>query len=116
MKKIPAFIILILVLASCTQGIIPEYTAVVIPETQVITYTANIQTIVSNRCVSCHSTSNAQGGLVLETYTQVKNSTQNGNLIQRINDPANPMPTTGLMPAQQRALFDAWVQNGYLEN
>jgi hypothetical protein len=54
--------------------------------------------------------------LLLENYNQVRSTSENGTLIQRINDVSNPMPTSGLMPASTRALFDEWVQNGYLEN
>jgi hypothetical protein len=52
----------------------------------------------------------------LENYNQVRNSSENGSLIQRINDPADPMPVTGLMPASTRIIFDEWGINGYLEN
>jgi len=50
------------------------------------------------------------------TYSQVRNSAENGLLIQRINDVANPMPPASLMSTSTRTLLDEWVQNGYLEN
>ena len=106
---------LILVVSSCSEGYIPIDEATTIP-TEPITYEAHISPVISSRCINCHSGSNPQGDLILETYNQVRNSVENGTLIQRINDPADPMPTTGLMPTSTRALFDEWVNNGYLEN
>ncbi len=102
-------------MSSCSEGYIPIDEATTIP-TGPITYQTHISPVISSRCISCHSVSNPQGDLILETYNQVRNSVENGTLIQRINDPADPMPTTGLMPASTRALFDEWVNNGYLEN
>ena len=102
-------------MSSCSEGYIPIDEATTIP-TGPITYEAHISPVISSRCISCHGGSDPQGGLLLENYNQVRNSAENGTLIQRINDPADPMPTTGLMPASTRALFDEWVNNGYLEN
>ena len=115
MKKIIYTSILILMMSSCSEGYIPIDEATTIP-TGPITYEAHISPVISSRCISCHGGSDPQGGLLLQTFNQVRNSTENGTLIQRINDPADPMPTTGLMPASTRALFDEWVNNGYLEN
>ena len=104
-------------ISSCTQGFIPiEEINPTLPTGGTITYETHISTVMTNSCISCHGGSNPQGNLLLETYSQVRNSAENGTLIQRINDVANPMPPAGLMPASTRALLDEWVQNGYLEN
>ena len=121
MKKIAIVYFLLLtfftatILTSCTKGFIPEPTS---PTNQgdTVTYQTHISTVISNSCISCHGGSNPQGNLLLESYSQVRNAVENGTLIQRINDAADPMPTSGLLPVQTRALFDEWVQNGYLEN
>ena len=114
----PTFgLIIISVMTSCTKAFIPEEeisTTTVTNDT--ITYVTHIQSIVSNNCLSCHSGSTPQGNLLLENYNQVRSASENGTLIQRINDASNPMPTAGLMPSSTRAVFDEWVQNGYLEN
>jgi hypothetical protein len=52
----------------------------------------------------------------LGNYTQVRNATENGTLINRINNQANPMPSNGLMSQSLRLQFDLWVNNDYLEN
>ena len=124
MKKLTAIYFLLLVffaaifLTNCTKGFISENIEPTSPTTQgdTVTYQTHISTVISNSCISCHGGSSPQGNLLLESYTQVRNAAENGTLIQRINDAADPMPTSGLLPAQTRALFDEWVQNGYLEN
>lgn len=81
-----------------------------------ITYQLHINPIITNNCISCHSGINHQGNLRLENYNQVRSATENGTLIQRINDSSNPMPPNGLMSISTRELFIKWVQNGYLDN
>ena len=104
-------------ISSCTEGFIPiEDIDSTLPTGDTITYETHISTVMTNNCISCHGGSNPQGNLLLENYNLVRNSAENGTLIQRINDVANPMPPAGLMPASTRALLDEWVQNGYLEN
>ncbi len=105
-------------ISSCTKGYIPEDIAPITPPsaTDSITYQSHIAQVVSTHCLSCHSGTNPQGNLQLESYNQVRQATETGTLIQRINDAADPMPTSGLMSAENRALFDQWVQNGFPEN
>ena len=115
MKKIIRISILMILIASCSEAYIPIEETTQIP-TCPVSYQTDISPIITSRCINCHSGNAPQGGLLLQTYDQVRNATENGILIQRINDPADPMPATGLMPASTRALFDQWVANGYLEN
>lgn len=86
------------------------------PEDKGITYNANIKPIVTTNCISCHGGATPAASLDLTTYDNVKNSTENGALIQRINDAANPMPQSGLLSKAERALFDEWVKNNYKES
>ena len=115
MKKMTRTGILIILISSCSESYIPIEETTQIP-TGPVSYQTDISPIVSSRCINCHSGNAPQGGLLLQTYNQVRNSTENGSLIQRINDPADPMPASGLMPVSTRELFDKWVANGYLEN
>lgn len=118
-KTKPFYILLVAagLLTNCTKAFIPEEEiSPTIVANDTITYQTHISTIITNNCISCHSGNNPQGNLLLENYNQVRSASENGTLIQRINDASNPMPTSGLMPASTRAVFDEWVQNGYLEN
>ena len=103
--------------SGCTQSIIPgEYIESTIPIDSIVTYENQIRSIISQNCITCHSGSNPNGNLRLENYNQVRNASENGTLIQRINDAANPMPTSGLMSVSTRVLFDEWVNNGFIKN
>lgn len=123
-KKLTAVYFLLLTffaatfLTNCTTGFVPEDVTPTPPTnpSNIVTYQTQVSTVIANHCISCHGGSNPQGNLLLENYNQVRNAAENGTLIQRINDAADPMPTSGLLPAPTRTLFDEWVQNGYLEN
>jgi len=115
MKKIIPTSILLILMSSCSQGYIPIAEQEQVPSGP-INYQRDIRPVIASRCISCHGGSNPEAGLLLETYIDVRNSAENGLLIQRINDPANPMPSSGLMPVSTRALFDQWRTDGYLEN
>jgi len=115
MKKIIRTSILMILISSCSEGYIPIEETTQIPSGP-ITYETHISPIISSRCISCHSGNNPQAGLLLENYNQVRNASEIGTLIQRINDAANPMPTSGLMSVSTRVLFDEWVNNGFIEN
>lgn len=86
------------------------------PEDKGINYDTHIKPIVTTNCISCHSGATPAANLDLTTYDNVKKSTQNGALIQRINDATNPMPQSGLMSTAERSLFDEWVKNNYKES
>ncbi|MDC1162329.1 hypothetical protein OAT18_02685 [Tenacibaculum sp.] len=111
MKKV-LYISIITLIVNCTTAEIP---LAGVPVDKTITYTQDIQPIIFNNCLTCHSSVNPRNGLVLETHNQVKNSAQNGTLIARMNDVANPMPQSGLLTANKRALIDKWKADGYLE-
>lgn len=111
MKRI-FYLSIMLLGISCTTAEIP---LAEVPVDRTVTYTQDIQPIIFNNCLTCHSSVNPANGLILETYQQVKNSAQNGTLIARLNDAANPMPQSGLLTADKRALFDKWKVDGYIE-
>ena len=113
MKKLVYLSIITIIIIGCTKAEIPL--AGQVPITREVTYTKDIQPIIFNNCLTCHSAVNPRNGLILETYVQVKNSAQNGTLIARMNDAANPMPQSGLVTADKRALLDKWKADGYLE-
>jgi mono/diheme cytochrome c family protein len=110
-------VVVMILLSGCTQSIIPgEYLDSTIPIDSVVTYENQIKSVISQNCIACHSGNNPNGNLRLENYNQVRNASEIGTLIQRINDAANPMPTSGLMSVSTRVLFDEWVNNGFIEN
>jgi hypothetical protein len=115
MKNLTLLSLILIAMSSCSQGYIPIAEQQQVPSGP-INYQRDIRPVIASRCISCHGGSNPEAGLLLETYIDVRNSAESGSLIQRINDPANPMPSSGLMPVSTRALFDQWRADGYLEN
>ncbi|MBK9321710.1 MAG: cytochrome c [Bdellovibrionaceae bacterium] len=61
-------------------------------------------------CIPCHTTGNARGGLDMTNYAATKLAAQ--NIKARVNNAANPMPTGGLLPQNQRDQINAWVDQG----
>lgn len=110
MKKV-FYISIVALMVSCTKAEIPLPNII----DRTVTYTKDIQPIIYNNCLTCHSSVNPRKGLILETYEQVKNSAQFGTLIARMNDAASPMPQSGLVTAEKRALIDKWKADGFLE-
>lgn len=85
----------------------------------VITYDVQIRPIIQSQCFMCHNTNNPNGGLILENFTQVRASAQNGALIDRITRSANDplvMPQNGRLPQATIDIILQWRTDGFLEN
>ncbi|MGB0888502.1 MAG: c-type cytochrome [Vicingaceae bacterium] len=75
-----------------------------------VTYTDDVQAIMTNNCTGCHGGS---GGVNLNTYAQVKAQADAGRLLARaINGAGGPMPQGGLMPQATRDVLQAWLDQG----
>lgn len=79
------------------------------------TYTVNIEPVIKANCTGCHASGNQYPDL--DTYANVKDATQNGNLICRIDDPSvcsgRIMPTSGRMQQTTIDMIKLWSTNGY---
>lgn len=67
-----------------------------------------------NRCNSCHNAANKSGNLDITSYTAAKAVAS--TIKSRVNNGNNPMPPSGLLSANERALISAWVDNGTPQN
>lgn len=84
-------------------------------EPTAITYNSTIQPIISNNCNNCHGSPTRNGAPTsYTTYTQVRNDIN--DIISRINDVSNPMPTSGLMSQSLRDQIQQWLDEGLLED
>ncbi len=68
-------------------------------------------------CVSCHSAANPAGGLDLTSYmstlmTVTPNDPDASTLVQRMEDPMNPMPPAGLLPQAMIDSVREWIASG----
>jgi len=79
-----------------------------------ISYTNDIEPVVKNFCVTCHAGEKPEGDFVLTGYAEVKRHVAEGNLLERINDSADPMPPSGKMPQYMRRMFKVWADTGFV--
>ncbi|MDA8876923.1 hypothetical protein N9I62_00215 [bacterium] len=77
-----------------------------------ISYESHIKKLVKYNCIGCHRGAYAKAELNLSTYSSVKLATQEGSLLNRINDLEHPMPIRGLMSSNERKQFLHWAKNG----
>jgi len=86
------------------------------PPEAIAVYNPDVKSLMSDYCITCHSTSSASAGLKLDNYQDVRAAVENGNLISRINDVNQIMPPSGLMAKEERDLIVAWKNAGYPRN
>ena len=100
-----------LFLVSCESTTIQDVSGVVTNPT----YNANIKAVMSAKCTGCHAGGNQYPNL--ETYTQVKEATQNGSLLCRLYSTCgNLMPQSGRLPQATIAMITTWADLNYREN
>lgn len=88
-------------------------------DTTNITYSATVSPILSGRCYSCHSTAQATGGVILDTYAGVKQQVDNGRLLGAITHAPGytPMPQGGPKLSNcDITKISKWANAGALNN
>ncbi len=82
------------------------------------TYNKDVKTIIDNSCAtsSCHDSTNPASGLRLTNYAEVKSAAENRGMIERMNNANDPMPASGRLSSDTRAIIDKWKADGFLEN
>ena len=112
-----SFLGMVLFLYNCTTNTIDEGDITDLPPIEeTVTYDTDVLPIITNNCIGCHSGPNANAGLQLTSYANVRAAAEQGNLVSRINNGSNPMPPTGILPPETRQIIDQWIADGYLEN
>lgn len=112
MKKIKMFLMLASAsfMFSCESNTYQDISGVVTNPT----YEKNIKTVINTKCTNCHS-----GGKQfpdLENYDLVLESTQNGNLLCKINGSCGGiMPQDGKMPQATIDMIQLWADQGFLK-
>ena len=115
--KILVFVMPFLAIISCSSDSSDDLTP---PPEDEITYTNDIKSIMDSRCNNCHGNPPSNGAPVsLTTYDEVKDETQNGDLINRIErdqGTAGVMPPAGnTLTGSQIQLIKDWMTEGYKE-
>ncbi|NJB70140.1 putative membrane protein [Saonia flava] len=86
----------------------------------IITYNANIKSIIDGNCLGCHSNPPRNGApFSLTTYEQVKTRADNGSLLSSLSKQTSEngsMPPANRLPQSTIDLIEQWIQDGTLEN
>jgi len=100
-----------LFLVSCESTTVQDISAEVTDPT----YNTHIASVMAAKCTSCHS--NGDQNPNLETYVEVKEATQNGDLLCRLDASCgNIMPQEGALPTATITLINNWATNNFPEN
>jgi hypothetical protein len=110
LKILTVLITFCLVESSCESSTYEEISG----EVSNPTYAVQVQPIIQSNCLSCHSASGGQFP-VMETYAQVRDAAENGDLICRIDDQScgAVMPQSGRMPQNTIKTIKNWATNGF---
>lgn len=88
--------------------------------TAIPTYAANVKPIIQARCLGCHSSVSASGGVNYSTYAGVKTTADNGSLYGSINHDAGyaamPPSPSAQMPQCEITLIRMWIDEGAPNN
>lgn len=105
------------IVISCTNDSSDDFPN---PIPQEVNYSDHVKGIMTNNCLACHNSGpNPIGPFPLETYDQVREETENGNLLFRIQLPPGDrlvMPQSGKMSQTNIDIIIKWADQGYLEN
>jgi len=83
-----------------------------------VSYAVHIKPLVAQNCAyaGCHSYPGPSAGLALEDYASMRDATENGSVLSRIQRSASQsgvMPKTGPMDACSIRQIVRWAQDGY---
>jgi hypothetical protein len=113
MKNLKIIILAIsgLLFISFESGTLQDISAVVSNPT----FNANVASVMSAKCTGCHAGGNQYPNL--ETYTQVKVASRNGNLLCRLDAScSNIMPQSGALPTATVTMIYTRAINNFPEN
>lgn len=119
MKRFITYLMVVTIISfqSCTTAIIDEGNKDdLTPITRTVTYDADVKSIMTNNCITCHAGPAPSAGLDLSNYQNTRFSAEQGNLVFRMNDATNPMPPNGKLSPETLQLIDKWVTDGFPEN
>ena len=114
-KNLFTLLTISLLISNCSSGGDDDSTpAPAILET--VTYNGHVKAIMTSNCLACHGNPPTNGApKSFTTYNLVKAGVE-GNIIFRINSSSDPMPPTGRMNSNNRAIIQKWKDQGFLEN
>lgn len=116
------FMTMALVFASCSydseDDLVVPVDSGVPDDSELITYEADIKSIMQGSCIGCHASPPRNGApFSLVNFSQV--STRSStilNAMSRQSGSASAMPPSGRLPQTTIDLIDKWIEDGLKEN
>lgn len=110
---------LLIGMQSCYYDVEEDFSKMTDCNTTLVTYSATIVDIVSNRCYKCHAAALNLGNVTLEGYQQIKVYIDNGRLLGAIKREQgfSPMPQNEAMLSDcDITKIETWINNGAPNN
>lgn len=87
-------------------------------DTTNVTYSGVVQVIMQTNCTGCHSATKADGGIKLDSYTDVKSTNSSGKLYGSIIQSSGfiPMPPDSKITNCNIKKIKSWINKGSLNN
>ena len=85
-------------------------------DTTTVTYSNQITAIMTANCISCHSGSSAQKGILLDSYANVKANMDNGNILSAVQGITLQMPPGGQITNCEMRQLEIWKATGETQN
>ncbi|MCX8080172.1 MAG: cytochrome c [Bacteroidia bacterium] len=79
-------------------------------------YANQIQPLLNANCVSCHGSGNPNGDFTNYAGTIQKIQGSNPFKNRVLENPNNPMPPSGQLPADKRKIIECWLKAGAPNN
>jgi hypothetical protein len=118
MKQIFITILCLALLSSCTynkEELLYNNTC----DTSNVKYSVQIVNTIAANCLGCHTGASAPGGIMLDTYTDVRTAAMSGRLLGAITHSPGyrAMPDFApKLPECRIAEIRTWIRNGMLNN
>ena len=118
MKKYMYVSSFIVILISCDSNTYESLEEPIITG-ELVTYDADVKSIINENCIFCHSPGGQASFRPLTTYSEVVNAIQNTDFLDRIqrqNGESGQMPQAGRMPQEKINVILQWNDTGLTEN
>ena len=110
---------LLLFSAGCYYDVEEELYTTLECQTENVTYSNQVLSIISDACYQCHSAAQNFGNITLEGHTELKKYVDNGQLLGAIRHDAgfSPMPKNGAQLLEcDIEKIEAWINEGAPNN
>jgi len=115
-----SFFVLSVLAGGCYYDVEEElYPPIIGCDTANVTFSLDVEPVLSSNCYVCHSAGAAQGGVVLDDYTSVKGFADSGSLLGAVRHDAgySAMPQGGSkLSTCTIAAIEKWVSDGAPNN